>query len=163
MSEITSDESDDDQINHEDLASEEDDVEFDEEDTGIWGFKQTSDVSNVDIGIGFLRGVDPNKDLLNEVSRLLLNSLMETWRDACNSTLRPEDTPVSLMEIKAFISTLALLSFYQVAPTTFFNEEDAFCLSKGCNKIAFKRVLQGLKASSTTFGNSYHQIQNRRI
>ena len=168
MSEITSDESDDDQINHEDLASEEDDVEFDKEDTGTWGFKQISDVSNVDIGIGkvdeflfqtmkteinvisqrFLWRIDPNKDLLNEVSRLLLNSLMKTWRDACNLTLRPEDTPVSLMEIEAFISTLALLSFYQVAPTTFFNEAEAFSLSKGCNKIAFKRVLQGLKALS---------------
>ena len=113
MSEISSDESDHDQIDDEDLESEEDDVELDEEDTGTWGFKRTSDVSHVDIGIGkvdeflfqtmkteinvisqrFFRGIDPNKDLLNEVSRLLLNSLMETWRDACNSTLPARQHP----------------------------------------------------------------------
>jgi hypothetical protein len=62
--------------------------------------------------------------------------------------MKVEDTPISTAEMQSFISTLAYLSFYQVTPTLFFSDIEAFPASLKCNDVVFKWILRGISKSA---------------
>lgn len=158
-----SDAYDTDDAEEDDAFSEEEDAHIEEEDTTTWNFISTPEDAPVTIVTGavdeFLfqtmkdeinvicfrirTRMNPNNDLLNEVAKLLLNPLIPSWVDACNASLRTDEVPIKHEEMESFITTLSYLSFYQVTPTTFFGEDEAFPPAQECNEANFKRILRG--------------------
>ena len=87
--------------------------------------------------------IDMQKDIMNEVVRIFVDPVLNSWTAAANAG-RNENTPLlSPQDVCEFIRTLAFLSTYKETPTEFFASVDRYPASVTCSEIAFKRVLNG--------------------